>query len=130
MPTTQATSGCLSALKAEGRNRKLAKATSAPIANVIPASWNAGIFPVATVRTDNSDHIRIAVSPISVAVRGVMGSALTSFFRHGRACPGPPRLLSACFRDGGGRGKPRAEELFLVRAAWKKPTGGERPSGT
>ena len=38
------------------------------------ASWNAGIFPVATVSTDSSDHIRIAVSPISVAARGVMGS--------------------------------------------------------
>ena len=36
------------------------------------ASWNAGIFPVATVSTDSSDHIRIAVSPISVAVRGVI----------------------------------------------------------
>src|SRR2546423_6140643 len=117
MPTTQATSGCLSALKAEGRNRKLAKATSAPIANVIPASWNAGIFPVATVRTDNSDHIRIAVSPISVAVRGVMGSALTSFFRHGRACPGHPRLLAASCRDVDGPDKPRPDDLFLAAAA-------------
>ena len=36
------------------------------------ASWNAGIFPVATVSTDSSDHIRIAVSPMSVAARGVM----------------------------------------------------------
>ena len=44
-----------------------------PIPNVMAASWNAGIFPVATVRTDSSDHINIAVNPISVAVRGVMG---------------------------------------------------------
>ena len=31
-----------------------------------------GIFPVATVSTDSSDHIRIAVSPMRVAVRGFM----------------------------------------------------------
>src|SRR4029453_8816567 len=83
-PTTQATSGCLSALKAEGRNRKLANATSAPIANVIAASWNAGIFPVATVNTDRSDHIRIAVSPISVAARGVMGKVSFVMAGHRR----------------------------------------------
>src|SRR6267142_778166 len=76
MPTTQAVSGCFNAPKAEGRNMKLANATAAPIANVIAASWNAGILPVATVRTDSSDHIRIAVSPIRVAVRGVIISSL------------------------------------------------------
>ena len=43
------------------------------------ASWNAGIFPVATVSTDSSDHIRIAVSPISVAARGVIGKILSSW---------------------------------------------------
>jgi hypothetical protein len=54
---------------------KLVRATAAPIANVIAANWNAGIFPVATVMTDSSDHIRIAVSPISVAVREVMAQS-------------------------------------------------------
>src|ERR1700720_1691209 len=52
------------------------KPTSPPIAKVIAASWNAGIFPVATVSTASSDHIRIAVSPISVAVRDVISSSL------------------------------------------------------
>ena len=55
-----------------GRPIQVRNATSAPIANVIAASWNAGIFPVATVSTASSDHIRIAVSPISVAVREVI----------------------------------------------------------
>ena len=50
-----------------------------PIANVMAASWNAGILPVATVNTDKRDHIRIAVSPISVAVRGFMGEILSSW---------------------------------------------------
>src|ERR1700716_1660017 len=57
---------------APGRAIQLAEAASAPIANVIAASWNAGVFPVATVSTASSDHIRIAVNPISVAVRGVI----------------------------------------------------------
>ena len=35
-----------------------------------PRAGTAGIFPVATVSTASSDHIRIAVRPISVAVRG------------------------------------------------------------
>jgi hypothetical protein len=64
--------GCRNAPIAFGPPDPAAKATSAPIANVIAASWNAGIFPVATVSTASSDHIRIAVSPISVAVRGVI----------------------------------------------------------
>ena len=38
-PTAQASSGCLSAAKAAGRKRKLANATSAPIAKVMAASW-------------------------------------------------------------------------------------------
>ena len=38
----------------------------------------AGIFPLATVITASSDHIRIAVSPISVAVRGDMGPVIAS----------------------------------------------------
>jgi hypothetical protein len=45
------------------------------MANVIAASWNAGILPVATVSTASSDHIRIAVNPIRVAVRAVMAGA-------------------------------------------------------
>ena len=48
------------------------------MANVIAANWNAGIFPVATVSTASSDHIRIAVSPIRVAVRGVMKFVIAS----------------------------------------------------
>ena len=44
----------------------------APIANVIAASWNGGTVPDAAVSTASSDHIRIAVNPISVAVREVI----------------------------------------------------------
>src|SRR6188474_2303250 len=93
--------------KAEGRNRKLANATSAPMPNVMAASWNAGIFPVATVNTDSSDHIRIAVSPISVAARGVMGLGNT---RHLPSWPGLSRpstsfLLRYC-QDVDARDKP------------------------
>ena len=57
---------------ASGRPIQVRQPTSAPIANVIAASWKAGIFPVATVKAASSDHIRIAVSPISVAVREVI----------------------------------------------------------
>ena len=39
----------------------------APIAKVSAASWNGGMRPVATVSAASSDHIRIAVRPISVA---------------------------------------------------------------
>src|SRR5581483_10663047 len=56
------------------------------------ASWNAGIRPVATVITDSSDHIRIAVRPMSVAARGDIGNILRR--RHGR----PPQPRS--FRGG------------------------------
>src|SRR5437870_11572069 len=69
---TQATSGCRNALTALARPIQVSDPTSAPIANVIAASWNAGMVPVATVITDKSDHIRIAVSPIRVAVGGVI----------------------------------------------------------
>jgi hypothetical protein len=46
------------------------------MANVIAASWNAGIRPVATVMTASSDHMRMAVNPIRVAVRGVIERSL------------------------------------------------------
>ena len=58
------------------------------------------MVPVATVITDKSDHIRIAVSPIRVAVRGVIqvvipereGAAWTRNLEIPRpredACPG------------------------------------------
>src|SRR6266576_3338619 len=77
---------------------KLVKATAAPIANVIAASWNAGIFTVATVNTDSSDHIRIAVRPTRVAAREVIDFGICAErrrVRHGRARPGHPRL-SCC----------------------------------
>ena len=48
---------------------------SPPTTNVIAVNWKTGIFSVATVRAASSDHIRIAVSPISVAVRGVINFA-------------------------------------------------------
>jgi hypothetical protein len=37
------------------------------MAKVSAASWNGGIWPVATVNNASSDHIRIAVRPINVA---------------------------------------------------------------
>src|SRR3954463_15392434 len=80
--------GCLKAAKAEGRKRKVVNATSAPIAKVIAASWNAGIFPVATVSTASSDHIRIAERPIRVAVRGDIAGVLVM----PGPCAGHPRL--------------------------------------
>jgi hypothetical protein len=67
-----------------GRPIHVRDATRAPIANVIAASWNAGIFPVATVSTASSDHIRIAVSPISVAVREVMRFVIASEAKQSR----------------------------------------------
>jgi len=40
------------------------------------------IFPVATVNAASSDHIRIAVNPITVAVREVIGSSLRATGRR------------------------------------------------
>src|SRR4051794_30238869 len=86
--------GCLKAAKAEGRNRKLARATTAPIAKVMAASWKAGIFPVATVNTASSDHIRIAERPIRVAVRGDIGRSTPSW--PGLARPSTSFLVHVC----------------------------------
>src|SRR5438270_421741 len=61
---------------AAGRPIQVRTPTVPPIANVMAASWNAGMVPVATVITDSSDHIRIAVRPIRVAVREVMRQSL------------------------------------------------------
>ena len=47
----------------------------------------AGMVPLATVSTASSDHIRIAVSPISVAVRGVISHVVASR----RSAPMPAR---------------------------------------
>src|SRR4051812_8261317 len=78
MPTIHTSSGCFNARTALGRQVQLSDAASAPIANVIAASWNAGMRPDATVSTASSDHIRIAVRPISVAVRGGMEAVIAS----------------------------------------------------
>ena len=61
------------------------------MAKVMAASWNAGIFPVATVSTASSDHIRIAVNPINVAVREAIQNS-----RHADLVPGIHVLLRGC----------------------------------
>src|SRR6476661_8909620 len=66
---------------------------TAPMAKVMAASWKAGIFPVATVMTARSDHIRIAVSPISVAVREDIGPSL----RAKRSNPAIYHIKLDCF---------------------------------
>ena len=65
-------SGCRSARAAAGRHSQVSGPTQAPIANVIAASWKAGMRPVATVSAASSDHIRIALRPIRVAEPEVM----------------------------------------------------------
>src|SRR5262249_48574695 len=72
MPTAHTTPGWRRLSAASLRPIQVRRPTRPPIAKVIAASWNAGIFPVATVITASSDHIRIAVNPISVAVRDVI----------------------------------------------------------
>ena len=104
---------------------KLANATAAPIANVIAASWNAGIFPVATVMTDSSDHIRIAVSPIERSGAGGHELlAVTESFRHGRACPGHPRLSLPGSKDVDARHKAGHDD-FLDRIEQRSATNAD-----
>jgi hypothetical protein len=65
--------------------------------------------------TDSSDHIRIAVSPISVAVREVMAQSNSRHFRHGRVYPGHPRLLIVGCKDVDARDKPGHDDLLRRR---------------
>src|ERR1700742_184676 len=65
------------------------------------ASWNAGMVPVATVITDSSDHIRIAVRPIRVAVRDVIRPSLRAWAEaiHVRSIANPDCSVAISARN-------------------------------
>jgi hypothetical protein len=76
---------------------------------------------VATVRTDSSDHIRIAVSPMSVAARGVIGrtlsvmagdSRLKDGVAYARLCPAIHVFLAAGCKDVDARDKPGHDDFL------------------
>ena len=93
-PTTQANSGCFNAANACGPKHEADEGDRCPDREGHGGELKRRNFPVATVRTDSSDHIRIAVSPIIVAVRGVMGP--TWRLRHGRGLSRPSMSSLGC----------------------------------
>ncbi len=58
-----------------GRTTQLATPTRPPIRNVIAASWNGGIVPVAAVSSARRDQNRTAMKPMAVARRVVIRPA-------------------------------------------------------
>lgn len=91
-----------------GRNGKLAKAASTPIAKVIAINRNGGIVPVATVITASHDHIMIAVSPMSFAVREDMGTAVI---------PGRTRIFARANPESRNSGQTELDEIPDSRPA-------------
>ena len=66
-----------------------------PIANVMAASWNGGIFPDAVVNSASSDHSRIAAKPMSVAAARELIGFMSGVARMSTAICGGRRRVTA-----------------------------------